>query len=152
MSSPQRLNLFAAVLFLGFFVLGGCEQRPSSSDNATNMTWTNLLQTSRTTILNGPWEQSESAWGKLQRDGRTRDHLKEWIQLQVDILEETESDPLKNELRLGAIQQMFFETEVSRPHLAWLKKSVEAGLFREQEVQRKAQELLQDLQAGDAAR
>jgi len=130
----------------------GCDRQLNSSQNATNITWTNLLQTSRTAILNGSWEQSESAWGKLHRDDRTRGHPQEWIQLQVDILEKTESDPLKNDLRLGAIQQMFFETEASRPHLAWLKKSIEAGLFKERGVQQKARELLHDLQATEATR
>jgi hypothetical protein len=138
--------VFARVILLGFFVFAGCERRPNSSHNPTETPWNNLLQTSRATILNGSWQQSESAWGNLQRDDRTGGHLDEWIQLQVDILEQTESDPLKSELRLGAIQQMIFETEASRPYLAWLKKSIDVGLFKEPAVQQKAKELLHDLE------
>jgi len=139
---------FASVLLLGFFVLAGCERRTNSSPKATNMTWTNLLQTSRATILNGSWEQAETCWADLKKERRNVNYLQQWIQLQVDILEKTESDPLKNELRLEAIQEMYFETEASRQHLPWLKKSIETGLFKEQGVQQKAQELLHDLQAG----
>src|SRR5436190_24192130 len=101
--------LLAAVLLLGLLGLAGCERQANSSKSATNMTWTNLLQTSRVTILQGSWEQAENCWANLKKDSRNADHLQQWIQLQVDILEKTESDPLKNELRLGAIQEMYWE-------------------------------------------
>jgi hypothetical protein len=146
MNTSKRMVTSALVLFFVLMQFAGCERRPNSSQNTLNITWKNLLQTSRATILNGSWEQSESAWGELQRDDRTRDHLSEWIQLQVEILEKTENDPLKNQLRLGAIQQMYFETEASRPHFDWLKRGIETSLFKEQGVQQKAQDLLHDLQ------
>jgi len=110
------------------------------------MNWTNLLQTTRATILTGSWEQAENCWGDLKTDGRRPENLKAWIDLQVEILEKTQTDPLKNELRRGAIQQMYWQREASRPHLQWLKAKIESHAFIEKEVEQQARELVSDLE------
>jgi len=129
-------------------LLVGCERKRNRSQNPTNTNWTNLLETCRATILKSSWEQAENCWANLKTNSRNPDHLQQWIQLQVDILEKTEADPSKNELRLGAIQEMYWEKEASRQYLVWLQKSIETGVFKDQKVQQKAEELVRDLQGG----
>ena len=72
-------------------------------------------------------------------------NLDQWVQLQMDILTITQSDGLKYELRVGAIQEMYWQKEVSKQHFDWLRTNVENGFFREPKVLQKARELVQEL-------
>jgi len=67
------------------------------------------------------------------------------MQLQIDLLEKTEADPLKSELREGAMEEMYWNPNASLPHLAWLKKSSEAGTFKDKEVRQQAEKLIEKL-------
>ena len=87
--NDKRVYAFASVFFLGLLVLVGCERQARSPQNRTIASWTNLLQTSRATILNGSWRQAENCWTDLIEGSRDADHLQLWIQFQIDILEIT---------------------------------------------------------------
>jgi hypothetical protein len=132
--------------------LVGCGQQKDSGKTTTPetsiMTWTNMLETYRPTILTGGWMQAESFLGKLgTRRTWTDEELKDWIQLQVDVLEKTRNDPLKSALRMSAIQEMYYFPEETRSRLTWLKEGLATNLFLEPAVAKKARELVADLEA-----
>ncbi|PYK96041.1 MAG: hypothetical protein DME19_20995, partial [Verrucomicrobia bacterium] len=88
------------------------------------------------------WNKAEAAWDELKRGVRTKEEINAWVKFQMEVLEKTKSDPLKEELRETAIQEMYWYPKVSKTHLDWLKKGVESGLLGEKLVRQKAQELI----------
>jgi len=132
-------------------LLASCRQN-NPHDEVTQpkpvtISWTNMLNQYRGTILTGSWEQAENLWAKLNViKPSNREDLGQWIQFQVEILETTTNDPLKDQLRMGAIQQMYFNPDISRAYLPWLEKGLDTGLFIDPEVQKKADELAHEMQ------
>lgn len=126
-----------------------CKQsdiKNSTMPKPVTITWTNMLNRYRSTILTGSWEQAENGWAELNvKKPATQEDLRQWIQFQVDILETTTNDPLKDQLRIGAIQQMYFYPDISRAYLPWLEKGLKTGLFIDPEVQKKADELVHEI-------
>ncbi|EDY15824.1 hypothetical protein CfE428DRAFT_6651 [Chthoniobacter flavus Ellin428] len=139
----DNVRTFAFVLFaaVGIAVVSGCRRE---SHHVLN--WEERYQKGRLTILNGKWEDAENSWSELSKEGRQDGHLRQWIQMQIDILENTEADPLKSELRGVAMQEMDWRPDASLPHLAWLKKSSEAGVFKDKRVRRQAEKLIEKLE------
>jgi hypothetical protein len=108
--------------------------------------WTNLLASSRSGILTGSWYQAESEWSKLKKPNWSNEELRLWMELQVEILDKTKNDPLKESLRLVAIQEMYFYPQAARLHLEWLKKGLQDGMFK-MKVRRKAQETVDAIES-----
>ena len=127
----------------------GCG-RQTNNTNASNgdttanseMTWMLKLTNSQSLILTSQWNKAEAAWDELKRGVRTKEEINAWVKFQMEVLEKTKSDPLKEELRETAIQEMYWYPKVSKTHLDWLKKGVESGLLGEKLVRQKAQELI----------
>ena len=112
------------------------------------MNWTNLIDTSRSTILTGRWEYAEESWMNLnlQKSKMTDAELKLWIQLQADILRGTRSDPLKEEIRIMAVQEIGMTPAFGIAYRDWLKDGLATNFFTEPKVQQKAREVLQELE------
>src|SRR5256885_16907350 len=110
----------------------GCG-RQTNNTNASNgdttanseMTWMLKLTNSQSLILTSQWNKAEAAWDELKRGVRTKEEINAWVKFQMEVLEKTKSDPLKEELREGAIQEMEWHPDVSISYIDWLKKRSE---------------------------
>jgi hypothetical protein len=137
-------------LSVGFATILACRQkevtRPHDSDGP-KMNWTNALASNRPVILTGEWLKAESGWSRLHlQRADNPEQIEEWIQLQVDILEQTRSDPLKSGLRMSAIQQLYYFSDQARSRLAWFRNGLATNLFVDHEVEQKAREILSEME------
>ena len=144
MNGPNKMPVFFASLVS---ICAGCNQQDNGKSTGndgqvanSHMTWMVKLTNSQSLILTGQWNKAEAAWGELKRGVKTKDEINAWVKFQMEVLEKTKSDPLKEELREGAIQE--WHPDVSKSYIDWLKKRVESGLLSEKLVREKAQELI----------
>ena len=126
----------------------GCGSKTTPVATPSPVNWTNLLNTSRPIILTGDWAHAESAWMDLsiRRSQLTEPELKSWIQFQADILQATRSDPLKEEIRIMAVQELGETPKFGIAYRDWLKDGLATNLFTEPKVQQKARQVLQDFE------
>ncbi|HTS17543.1 MAG TPA: hypothetical protein VMP11_08220 [Verrucomicrobiae bacterium] len=127
----------------------GCERKTTQVAAAPiSMNWTNLIDSARSTIVTGDWEHAEKSWMdlSLKKSKWTDPELRLWIQLQVDILQGTRSDPLKEEIRTMAVQELGMTPKFGIAHRDWLKDGLATDFFAEPKVQQKAREVLQELE------
>jgi hypothetical protein len=98
--------------------------------------------------MTGRWEYAEKAWADLSMETSklTEPELKSWIQLQVDILQKTRSDPLKEEIHIMAVQELGRTPKFGIAYRDWLKAGLATNFFTEPKVQQKAREVLQELE------
>jgi hypothetical protein len=156
MSQTLRILLtdfgqFVALLFIASLIWCSCNRHSSPAgtmQKQTRMTWLEQLNASRPMILTGEWNHAESSWAHLVRDHYSEQESREWVKLQVDVLEQTRNDRLKSGLRMSAIQEMFFYPDISRQYLGWLKEGIATNLFVETNAASKAQELVDLLEKG----
>jgi hypothetical protein len=144
----HQMNWWMVVLASVSVIGLSCERKKTQVATALiSMNWTNLINTSRSTIVTGRWEYAEEAWMdlKLQKSKLTDPELKLWIQLQVDILQGTRSDPLKEEIRIMAVQELGMTPKFGIAYRDWLKDGLATNLFTEPKVQQKAREVLIEL-------
>jgi hypothetical protein len=123
----------------------GCKQKQSNGAAMSKAQWLVLCKASRATIINGSQVAAVKAWLNLKKDDYTQTEKAEWIQLQIDILEQTENDIQKQDLRLSAIQELYWEYRDLLPHYAWLTNALKNGLFVDAAVQKQAKELADEL-------
>jgi hypothetical protein len=138
----------SALAFVIVSVVGlSCERKTTHVASPSPMNWTNL-DTSLPTIITGDWEHAEAAWMdlRLKRTKLTDLELKLWIQLQPDILQGTRTDPLKEEIRIMAVQELAETPEFGIAYRDWLKAGLATNFFTEPKVQEKAREVLQQLE------
>ena len=146
MNGANKMPVFLASLAA---ICAGCSRQDNGKNTSndgqvanSHMTWMVKLTNSQSLILTGQWNKAEAAWGELKRGVKTKDEINAWVKFQMEVLEKTKSDPLKEELREGAIQEMEWHPDVSISYIDWLKKGVESGLLSEKLVRGKAQELI----------
>ncbi|HTB84148.1 MAG TPA: hypothetical protein VK742_10885 [Candidatus Sulfotelmatobacter sp.] len=138
-----------AVLILLSAIGFGCERKRTPVTTApSSINWTNLLNTSRSTILTGRWEYAEASWMdlRLKKNELTDSELESWLRFQVDVLEQTKSDPLKEEIRIMAVQELGTTPKLGIVYHDWLKDALTTNLFTEPKVKQKAQEVLKELE------
>jgi hypothetical protein len=143
------MNLWMLILSFVLVVGLSCERRTAHVAAAPSaINWTNLIDTSRSLIMTGRWEYAEESWMdlKLQKSKLTEPELKLWIQLQPDILQGTRSDPLKEEIRIMAVQELGMTPKFGIAYRDWLKDGLTTNFFTEPKVQQKAREVLQELE------
>jgi hypothetical protein len=131
----------------------GCRRKderpivPATPIVATQTDWTNFVNASRATIITGDWGPAETAWMDL--------HLKAWnlkgaelyfwIEFQIEIVQETQADPLKREIRSMAIQELGNHPRYGIAYRALLKDGLSTNLFREPDVREMARQVLKKL-------
>jgi hypothetical protein len=146
MKKSTSILLCSVLVFVGWY---GCGKRGASAPDPTAQTaevseipWSDRLKHSEALIIRGPWNKAEVAWDRLRDTTKSVEERELWIAFQVVVLEETRNDPLKEELRETAIQEMYWHPKVSRKHRDWLEEGLRSGVLGEKLVRRKAQELL----------
>src|SRR5262249_53504820 len=144
----ENAAIAVAVVAAVLLAIVGCSRGKESAGKPSNASWSSALQSGTPTILTGRWENAENVWSTLSQRPKDESERKQWIQLQVRILQETVADPLKDEIRVSAIQEMYWNTEASREYLTWLKSGLESGFFKEARVRKKAEEIVHDLERG----
>lgn len=82
---------------------------------------------------------------RIKRSQLTDPELKLWIQFQVEILQGTRSDPLKDEIHIMAVQELGETPKFGIAYQDWLKNGLATNLFTEPQVQQKARDVLQEL-------
>jgi hypothetical protein len=141
-----KINVITCLVLFTLICASCGKQNKNGSNIATvtnsQMSWLERLTNSQSLILTGQWNKAEVAWDELKKGVRTKEEIDAWVKFQTDVLEKTKSDPLKEELREVAIQEMEWHPDVSKAYLDWLKKGVESGLLSEKFVRQKAQELI----------
>lgn len=65
---------------------------------------------------------------------------------QPEIVQGTRSDPLKDEIRIMAVQELGTTPKFGVAYRDWLKDGLATNLFMEPKVQEKAREVLQELE------
>jgi hypothetical protein len=101
------------------------------------------------TVLTARWDQAENAYADLRLKAVwPPEELELWMRLQEDILEQTRNDPLKDQIRLSAIQQFYNYPKASQRYLPWLKQGLETNLFSEPGVAEKARQVVVGLEGG----
>lgn len=150
MKPKRHAHYLGLVLVAGSAAITSCNRKadaPPSAPTAATKSWTNMLTEARATVLTAKWDQAENSYAELRSKAIwPPEELALWMQLQADILEQTKADPLKDQLRLTAIQQFQNHPEVSRRYLGWLKEGLATNLFLEPRVAEKARKIVADLE------
>ena len=144
-------SCLAFVLVTASLAVGGCGRRSATPPPpaAAAEPWTNLLAKTRMAVLTARWHQAENAYADLRLKAIwPPEELELWMRLQVDILEQTRKDPLKDQIRLSAIQQFYNYPTASQHYLPWLKQGLETNLFSEPRVAEKARQVVLELEGG----
>src|ERR1039458_2806068 len=144
-------SCLAFVLTAACLGVGGCGRRSATPPPpaAAAEPWTNLLAKTRVAVLTARWDQAENAYADLRLKAVwPPEELELWMRLQVDILEQTRSDPLKDQIRLSAIQEFYYRPKVSQRYLPWLKQGLETNLFSEPRVAEKARQVVLGQEGG----
>ena len=128
-------------------VCPGCAKHEEPEPPKIKLTWKEQLEASRSTILTGTWDQAESADSLLFKKHFTDEEARLYVQLQVDILQQTEGDALKRGIRRNAIQWLY-DTPPHKTiiYLEWLKSGLRTNLFVDSDVIMKAREMVSRLE------
>ena len=102
--------------------------------------WTNIFHLYSNSIVTGKWDEAEDRWMdlKLGATNLTVPEQQMWIAFQVQILECTQNDPLKDQVRIMAVQEIGDYPKCGVIYLQWLKNGLSTNLFRENAVRTKA--------------
>jgi hypothetical protein len=144
---PQIRNIAtSSMLTLALLLFCGCEKESVNVKPGTN--WIADFDSSRSLILTGRWDYAESAWMHLgtSKARMTRENLAKWISFQIKILESTQDDPLKEPIRIMAVQEIGRYPQLSHDYLPWLRASLATNFFEEPKVAKKAREVVSALE------
>lgn len=151
MNINTKLNacLWSAFVVAAAITLVGCERKSGPKpveQKVENVAWTNLLSQYRGAILTGSWMHAETYWNELHYRinpaSCTEDEANQWIQFQIELLQETRADPYRDEVRICSIQEFGHFPDASRVHLAWLKEGLATNLFVDKAEIQKAGEVI----------
>lgn len=136
-------------LFVVMLLISGCRQKQEHNVKHTT-DWNSIFSSNRPIVLTGTWQYAESGWMdlKVKRELMSNDDRVRWIQFQVEILQKTQNDPLKEEVRIMAIQELGDYPDISRVYLPWLKDGLATNFFKEPKVEQKARDVLRKLEDG----
>ena len=154
MNPKKNLLRFRFFLVISGVVVVSCSQKSeitNPSQDVAGISWTNMLSQYRGTILTGSWMQAQTHWNQLQNKiiltGATgSEDVKTWLRFQVEVLEQTRTDGLKEELQVVAVQEFSSYPEVGFAYVPWLKAGLATNLFSRGEVSQKAKGVIEDLE------
>jgi hypothetical protein len=143
-TSAFSLMMFSIVCV---FIAAGCNSKQSSSPPVV-FNWTNALNSSTPTIMTDSWDKAEASWMHLELSATNlnTNEINLWLQLQVEIFDKTKGDPLKDQVRIMAVQEIGHFPQEGRLYLPWLKDGLSTNLFKEPEVKQKAEDVIQKLE------
>src|ERR1700722_1121229 len=89
------------------FVADGCDSKQNSSP-PTVFNWTNTLNTSTPTIMTDVWYKAEASYMQLELSATNlnTNQVPLWLQFQFEVINKTQADPLKEDMRIMAVQEI----------------------------------------------
>jgi hypothetical protein len=96
--------------------------------------WKEKFKEEKHIVLMAPWEQAENAYAELNAGVSSTDEMKLWIGFQIEILDETENDPLKDEIRMSAASDLMDYPDIVRPYVQHLEDGLATNRYKEARV------------------
>jgi hypothetical protein len=131
---PRCHNFYLPVVLALLFGVSSCTRSDVEHASHRSLPWGEQFKEKKQIVLTAPWEQAENAYAELDAGVSTPDEMKIWIGFQIEILDETESDPLKDEIRKTAASILKDYPDFVRPYVKHLKDGLAANKYQDAEI------------------
>lgn len=131
----ERHSLLSYLILFGLLACISACTRPNDKDTSRPLVlWKEKFKEEKHIVLMAPWEQAENAYAELNAGVSSTDEMKLWIGFQIEILDETENDPLKDEIRMSAASDLMDYPDIVRPYVQHLEDGLATNRYKEARV------------------